>query len=105
MTEIKSNNLKHSLEIPFLVEKIKLEEGEYKRGEVVEYDYSTKIGKKITAAEKIYGIVPEAVKVEGEKEISVYISGIFNKKEIVAATISDKDSLKEPARALNIYFR
>lgn len=102
--EIKPNNLKNSLEIPFLTEKVKLNKGEYTAGELVEFDYSTKTAKKLSSAEKIFGVIPEAITTNGEKEVFVYITGIFNKSSIVSG-ISEIDTVKEHARPLSIYFR
>lgn len=104
--EVRNSNLKYSYEVPFLTDRIKLEAGEYKVGELVEFDYSTKVGKKITAAEKIYGIVCQDVTIDSTTtHTEVYLQGIFNKNEIVGGAISDLETVKEASRKINIFFK
>lgn len=104
--EAKTNNLKYGHEIPFLTERVKFEAGTYKQGEIVEYVSSDKKVKKITTADKIYGIVCDDVVIDEKTTHSeIYLQGIFNKKEISAAAISDLDTVKEHARKLNIFFK
>lgn len=104
--EVKTSNLKYSFEVPFLTEKVKFEAGEYKMGELVEFDSSGKQVKKITTADKIYGVVCEDITIDEHNTHSeIYLQGIFNKKEIVAESISDLETVKDAARKINIFFR
>lgn len=105
-TIIKLDNLKYSLEVPFFTKKIKLENETYKVGDLVEYDYTAGKGKKITTAEKLYGVVAEEVTVDGSKVTHgiVYISGVFNKKAIIKGS-QDLEKLEQYSRPLNIMFK
>lgn len=98
-------NLKAGLEIPFLVEKIKVAAGTYVEGEVIQFDVATEKGAKCTEIEKLYGISTDKVTVKDNEEITVYISGIFNSKAIKKEDSIEWKNLKASARPLNIYFR
>ena len=103
---IEVSNLKYSYEIAFLTERIKLEAGEYKAGELVEFNNLTKTGKKLSSAEKIYGVICENITIDTETtHTEIYLQGIFNKNKIVAENISDLETIKDAARKLNIFYK
>lgn len=98
-------NLKAGLELPFLVEKIKMTAGTYVEGEVIQFDSETKKGAKCTDTTKVYGIATDNFTVTEDGEITVYVSGIFNSQAIKKEDSVDLDTLKLAARPLNLYFR
>lgn len=98
-------NLKAGLEIPFLVEKIKMAAGTYVEGEIIQYDPVSKKGAKCTDTTKLFGIATDKFTVIENGEITVYISGIFNSKAIKKESSVEMDAIKLAARPLNLYFR
>lgn len=103
---VKPNNLKHDLDVPFFTKKIKLANDTYKVGDLIEFDYSSKEGKKLTTSDNFYGIMSEEVVVDGSKVTHgiVYISGNFNKKAIIKGS-QDLEKLEQYSRPLNIMFK
>ena len=98
-------NLKAGLEIPFLVEKIKMTAGTYVEGEIIQYDPDIKKGAKCTDTTKLYGVATDKFTVAEDGEITVYICGIFNSQAIKKESSVEMDTLKLAARPFNLYFR
>lgn len=105
-TTIKPSNLKYDLSVPFFTKKIKLANDAYKVGDLIEFDYSSKEGKKLTTPANFYGIMSEELTVDGSKVTHgiVYVSGNFNKKEIIKGS-HNLEELEQYSRPLNIMFK
>lgn len=104
---VKTSNLKAGLELPFLVEKIKMETpAEYKMGQVIQIDPTSKKGNKCTDATKIYGICCDNITTtKADEEIQVYVTGIFCESEILHEDSVELDDIKFNGRKNGIYFR
>ena len=79
--------------------------GDYKRGDLVGYDPTTKLISKCVDVEKAFGIMTsDQVAVQDGDLGLIYVSGVFNMNFVSIDTAIDKDDLRIVARKLNIYF-
>lgn len=107
MSEIhKRKNLTAGLEFPFLVKKIKMENGTYKEGQLIQYDSTTGKGSTCLEVSKFYGIMTDNITISDKlTEATVYITGIFYTKAITKEDAIKMEDIEEKGRTLTIHFR
>lgn len=106
MAKVEYKQLIGGKQAPIVRKDIKMEAGEYKQGELLEYDSENDRMKKCTQATNIAGIFAEEdCTLEENAVVTVYIGGEFNRKAIVFTSVTNDTDLDFEAQKKGIYFK
>src|SRR3712207_8249571 len=96
MAKVEYKQLIGGKQAPIVRKDIKMEAGEYKQGELLEYDSENDRMKKCTQATNIAGIFAEEdCTLEENAVVTVYIGGEFNRKAIVFGSVRSEEHTSE----------
>lgn len=105
MAKVEYKQLIGGKQAPLIRKNMKMEAGEYKMGDLLEYDSSNKRMKKCTVAANIAGVfAQDDCTLEENAVVTIYIGGEFNRKAIVFGSISDNTDIDFEAQKKGIYF-